>query len=293
MEVFKCGAQGSMRRSRQTNSLVLISDPLKALQEDRWDSEKNILYYIGIGKIGDQKLKGTQNKTLYESKENDVEIYLFEFFEKGKYTFMGPVNLAADPYQEKQMDQKGHMRNVWIFPLQVKNNLIVSKKSKTTKNTSENANKTTSKNISKSKSTRKNANANTNASKSKIKGKKPEHLSNTKLKQLARNAVPQAAKKVVESEIYDKNPYVAEYVKRRAKGICQLCGKPAPFNTKEGQPYLETHHIQWLSQGGEDTINNTIALCPDCHSKMHVLNLEEDIKILKDRTVDKKINKAI
>ncbi|WP_296863638.1 HNH endonuclease [Thermosyntropha sp.] len=29
-------------------------------------------------------------------------------------------------------------------------------------------------------------------------------------------------------------------------------------------------HIEWLSRGGTDTIDNTVALCPNCHRKMHV-----------------------
>ena len=33
----------------------------------------------------------------------------------------------------------------------------------------------------------------------------------------------------------------------------------------------------WLSEGGEDSIENTVALCPNCHRKMHVVNLQEDI----------------
>lgn len=68
--------------------------------------------------------------------------------------------------------------------------------------------------------------------------------------------------------------------KRRAKGICQLCEKPAPFNDKNGNPYLECHHIIWLSEGGADELRNTVALCPNCHKKMHIVNDDEDVKKL-------------
>lgn len=47
------------------------------------------------------------------------------------------------------------------------------------------------------------------------------------------------------------------------------------------EAYLETHHIVWVSQGGSDTMDNTVALCPNCHRKMHVLNLKEDKEYLK------------
>jgi len=75
--------------------------------------------------------------------------------------------------------------------------------------------------------------------------------------------------------------YISEYAKRRAKGKCQLCMKPAPFANKEGEPYLESHHIEWLSKGGRDSIENVVALCPNCHRKMHVLNDENDVERLK------------
>ncbi|PGR23313.1 hypothetical protein COC52_24870 [Priestia megaterium] len=39
----------------------------------------------------------------------------------------------------------------------------------------------------------------------------------------------------------------------------------------------------WLSQAGLDTLDNTVALCPNCHRKMHSLNLEEDIIKLRDK----------
>lgn len=81
---------------------------------------------------------------------------------------------------------------------------------------------------------------------------------------------------------YARNTYVAEASKRRAKGICQLCGNPAPFNDRSGNPYLESHHIIWLSEGGADVLDNTVALCPNCHKKMHVVNDPNDVKKLQD-----------
>ncbi|MBO4787808.1 MAG: HNH endonuclease [Lachnospiraceae bacterium] len=74
---------------------------------------------------------------------------------------------------------------------------------------------------------------------------------------------------------------VSVLAKRRANGICQLCGAAAPFVNHEGVPYLETHHIEWLSKGGEDSEENTVALCPNCHKKMHILNDPDDVVFLK------------
>jgi 5-methylcytosine-specific restriction protein A len=59
-----------------------------------------------------------------------------------------------------------------------------------------------------------------------------------------------------------------EIVLDRANGICEGCSAVAPFETKEG-PYLEAHHVNQLSDDGEDTPDNVIALCPNCHRKAH------------------------
>ncbi len=79
---------------------------------------------------------------------------------------------------------------------------------------------------------------------------------------------------------YLRNADVAEFVKRHAKGVCQLCKKEAPFKDNNGTPYLEVHHVIWLSEGGNDTIGNTVALCPNCHRQMHILDSKTDKAIL-------------
>lgn len=86
--------------------------------------------------------------------------------------------------------------------------------------------------------------------------------------------------KVVAVKQIARDPYIAEYAKQKAKGICQLCGECAPFTDKKGMPYLECHHIIWLANGGEDSIENTVALCPNCHKKMHVVADENDVALL-------------
>jgi 5-methylcytosine-specific restriction protein A len=69
---------------------------------------------------------------------------------------------------------------------------------------------------------------------------------------------------------YVRNPDVVADVLHHAAGTCQSCGKVAPFNrSSNGTPYLEVHHIKPLSQGGDDTVANAIALCPNCHRKKH------------------------
>ena len=69
---------------------------------------------------------------------------------------------------------------------------------------------------------------------------------------------------------YRRNPDVIVAVLRRARGVCERCAEPAPFvRRSDGSPYLEVHHWVSLSAGGEDTIQNAAALCPNCHRELH------------------------
>lgn len=77
------------------------------------------------------------------------------------------------------------------------------------------------------------------------------------------------ARKIVQVEIYDRNPDVVAEVLYQAKGICARCKKPAPFIRRNKSPYLEVHHKVQLASGGEDTVENAIALCPNCHRECH------------------------
>ena len=69
---------------------------------------------------------------------------------------------------------------------------------------------------------------------------------------------------------YIRNPDVVVEVLLRANGVCERCNKKAPFiKASSGQPYLEVHHIIRLADGGNDTVENAIALCPNCHREAH------------------------
>ncbi len=81
---------------------------------------------------------------------------------------------------------------------------------------------------------------------------------------------------------YQRDPQVVAWVLDHANGICGLCGQPAPFVDTSGKPFLEVHHITWLSKGGEDTVENSVALCPNCHRRAH--HGEDRDNILKELT---------
>jgi HNH endonuclease len=70
--------------------------------------------------------------------------------------------------------------------------------------------------------------------------------------------------------VYVRNPDVVAEVLVRANGVCEICRKPAPFRrAKDGSPYLEVHHKIQLADNGEDTVENAIAVCPNCHRQAH------------------------
>ena len=69
---------------------------------------------------------------------------------------------------------------------------------------------------------------------------------------------------------YSRNPDVIAEVLDRAMGLCEGCRNPAPFPRRSnGTPYLEVHHVIQLADGGDDTVDNAMALCPNCHRKRH------------------------
>ncbi|EPV1125427.1 HNH endonuclease [Vibrio harveyi] len=69
---------------------------------------------------------------------------------------------------------------------------------------------------------------------------------------------------------FKRNPDVVAEVLVRAGEYCEGCSKKAPFQRKKDRsPYLEVHHIVPLAKGGDDTVENAIALCPNCHREAH------------------------
>ncbi|WP_320937190.1 HNH endonuclease [Enterocloster lavalensis] len=232
-QLFKCGNMGGMRRSKKTGTLVIISDHTKNFYHDEW--KDGILHYTGMGKNGDQVLEGNQNGTLYHSDTNGVNVHLFEVLEKSVYTYKGIVKLAAQPYQAAQETFDGEMRSVWIFP--VKPVLDIEEWA------------------------------------IEVMEKEAVTLSNTELYKRVKTVKCESRKpRTVETKVYDRNPYLKELVKRIAEGKCQYCGETAPFIDKNGEPYLEEHHVTWLARGGSDTIDNVVVVCPNCHTKAHVLD---------------------
>ena len=248
-EIFHCSTQGGMRRSHETNSLVIVSDHTVGLYEDRWEGD--VFHYTGMGRIGDQKLTFAQNKTLAESKTNKVTVFLFEVFDDGQYVFQGPIRLSGNPYQEDQPGDDGVIRKVWVFPL------VLTERGKPIAPTRD---------VIEAQQLRRERQA--------------RKLSTADLIARVGSKKMRKGKREVTATQYFRDPQISELVKRIAQGKCQLCSSNAPFSSKNGVPFLETHHIMWLAKNGEDALDNTVALCPNCHRKMHILDKSLDRKTL-------------
>jgi 5-methylcytosine-specific restriction enzyme A len=250
--VFKCSSQGAMRRSLTTNSLILIADHTRPACDDKWIGKT--FHYTGLGLTGGQGLSFNQNKALCESNEKGTALFLFEVFTEGNYTCIGEVELADNPYLSRQTDREKTVRDVTVFPLMLKGHAHPP---------------LTKKDLP--------------ATKEEIERKKAQKLPMDQLEFQAKYAVKEGSRREVVSEVFDGDRIVSEYARRRADGTCQLCGMPAPFKNRDGEPFLEIHHIVPLAEGGQDTVENVAALCPNCHRKMHVLNLPADVVRLRNK----------
>jgi 5-methylcytosine-specific restriction endonuclease McrA len=122
----------------------------------------------------------------------------------------------------------------------------------------------------------------------KVKYKYFSNISSEQLKQILIEKQSNInTRKVTQTSVFERSLCVKEFARRGAGGICQLCDEKAPFIDKQGIPFLEIHHIHYLSKGGSDSVDNVIALCPNCHRKIHILELEEDVKKIKEKALEK------
>lgn len=250
-DTFRCSPQSGMRRSLRTNSLVLTTSR-DGLYLDRWVNGH--LHYTGMGLRGDQDLFWLSNRTLAESRDNGVAVFLVEVFGPNQYVFLGRVELADDPYPDEQPDDDGRLRKVWMFPLRLLEDGAEATIPEALFERAEEA-----------------------------RSRRARRLSDEELEERARLAAATPGQRSSTSTSYERDLFVSELAKRIAGGICQLCDAPAPFKSRRGEPYLETHHIVWLARGGEDSIENTVALCPNCHRRVHELESAADVEKLRAR----------
>jgi 5-methylcytosine-specific restriction protein A len=175
--------------------------------------------------------------------------------EQHRYIYDGRVSLAGPVATEQQPGEDGVPRTVFVFPLK----LVTAEQPATP----------------------------TIHQIERIRQDRQRRLKTKSTEDLKRLAVASGrthpGHRTVSAVQCDRSEFVVAYVKRAANGICGLCVGVAPFVATDG-PYLECHHVKHLAHGGPDTIDNAIALCPNCHRKMHVLDLKRDRLLLQEPT---------
>lgn len=253
---FTVSIMGGMRFSTENNILVLITKIHDNPYPDRWEGNK--LYYTGMGRKGDQSIDFQSNKKLnsiYYTEKIATKLVLFINTDQNKYLYCGEVKTIRRPYFKYQYFTKNEKRKIIIFPLIVKNLTSISSQFF-------------------------DSTINIKSYKNKKEDTLIKNIDTYQKNYDNKNYVNAKEKK------YYRNPDIAYISKKYAKGICQLCQKAAPFQDKDGNPYLESHHIEWLSRGGKDRLDNVIALCPNCHKKMHIIDDKKDVKLLQQKSLE-------
>jgi 5-methylcytosine-specific restriction protein A len=198
--------------------------------KDEWLPNDHFLL-TGVGRDGDQAWNGL-NKSLATHEEDDRRVFLFEKVpntDPTVVTYVGEFEYV-NHREDTLPDRTGELRRAYRFELRpVSGGTIVA--------TSDMAEATLD-----------------------------------ELYDLAKRASPEGARKSTDTtraESYTRSNVVKRFALREADGLCQGCEKSAPFRDEDGDPYLEVHHLHRVSDRGPDDPDNVIALCPNCHARVH------------------------
>lgn len=205
--------------------------------EDEFLNDDTFLY-TGEGTEGDMNIKGG-NKSIRDHQQEDEELHLFEDTEyPWIVTYTGQFEYVSHRW-DTLLDREGERRKAIRFRLQPIGGTEVD-----------------------------------------IEGGSPSSLSDTELFKKAKESSPtrsEASNSTGSSgssgassgRSYPRSEIVKQFALREADGICQGCEKEAPFLDGDGEPFLEVHHLHRRSDGGADDPENVIALCPNCHRRVH------------------------
>jgi len=197
---------------------------------DGWD-EDGVFIYTGEGQVGDMRFIAG-NKAIRGHLQNGKEILLFEALGKGKpVRYVGPV-ICASWELRKGPDKNGNQRETIVFHL-----------------VSEGIHDAAA-----------------------LEDVGPPKVNLKNLRDKAYSSATQSSEgkeKNARQSYYQRSKDVRDYVLARANGICESCEESAPFNRRDGSPYLEPHHTRRVSDGGPDHPRWVGGICPNCHREIH------------------------
>lgn len=186
--------------------------------------------YTGEGRDGDMTMDGG-NVAIRDHETNQDELHVFEINEGAwQVTYVGEFEYN-DHWWTRLPDRNGNMRDAVRFELVPVGGLTMEIESDIEGMSVEELYELAEKSVSGEDGTSKSTTA-------------------------TRNRLP-------------RSDAVRRYALQIAKGVCQGCGEDAPFLGEGGEPFLEVHHLHRRGDGGPDHPDNVIALCPNCHRRVH------------------------
>lgn len=84
----------------------------------------------------------------------------------------------------------------------------------------------------------------------------------------------------INGKTYKRHNYLMVQIKKYRDYKCQFCS--TKILKANGEYYIEACHIKAKAEGGKDSLNNILILCPNCH-KLFDYGLREDEKHSKDK----------
>jgi len=84
--------------------------------------------------------------------------------------------------------------------------------------------------------------------------------------------------RMASTTVYNRDPAIVAFARRRSDYSCEMPGCDYQGFTKDsGEQYIETHHMIPMAEGGEDSIFNVAAVCPNCHKELHYGNDRQEL----------------
>ena len=104
--------------SYRTNAVAIMIDYSKEDIQDLWN--KGVIYCRGQRRYKEKidiEQAGVEDKLLYHSSTNGMEIHLFVAEVSNEYSYCGVFVIVDVPYQERYEDDAGSEWFEWIFPM--------------------------------------------------------------------------------------------------------------------------------------------------------------------------------
>ena len=198
---------------------------------DKWSAD-GIFLYTGEGQKGDMRYV-SGNKAVRDHSRDGKDLHLFQQDRKAYVRYVGQM-VCTGSHIENALDTDHALRTAIVFeltPLDEFNQV------------------------------------------QEIEDPELEALQQESLKVLRQKALDQSVEAVTPLERKSvwrrRSKAISIYILKRATGKCEGCQANASFKRANGEPYLEPHHIRRLSDGGPDHPRWVIALCPNCHRRVH------------------------